>query len=298
MPAPDKPDQPLIRAYEHAVTLPVFEGPLDLLLFLIRKNEIDIYDIPIERITTQYLDILRGMEHQRLEIAGDFFVMAATLMQIKSRLLLPRDEQLPGQEDEEEESDPRWELVQQLIQYRKFKEISGRLEEIMDEARNVLFRDYFLSSEEKPERPLQPSDAVSLWNVFNQVLRRLADKIVIGEIHDEVVSVADRMEDILKRIETTPSFRFSALLQTDRVTVPFIISTFLALLELTRLRRLTLVQDSAFADILCNASPPDESNRDDEQDRELEDWETNESDSRDQENDAAGAWTEERQEDS
>lgn len=250
------PDQPLIRSYEHAVTLPVFEGPLDLLLFLIRKNEIDIYDIPIEQITKQYLDILRGMEHQRLEIAGEFFVMAATLMQIKSRLLLPREEQLPGQDDEtEDDTDPRWELVQQLIQYRKFKEVSARLEEIMDEARNVLFRDYFLTPEEKQERPLKPSDAVSLWNVFNQVLRRLSDKIVIGEIHDEVVSVADRMEDILSRIRTHPSFRFSELIQAERVSIPFVISTFLALLELTRLRRLSLAQDSAFSDILCTATP-------------------------------------------
>lgn len=255
MAQPNQPDQPLIRAYEHAVTLPVFEGPLDLLLFLIRKNEIDIYDIPIEQITKQYLDILRGMEHQRLEIAGEFFVMAATLMQIKSRMLLPRDEQLPGQDDEpEDDTDPRWELVQQLIQYRKFKEVSGRLEEIMDEARNVLFRDYFLTPEEKPERPLKPSDAVSLWNVFNQVLRRLSDKIVIGEIHDEVVSVADRMEDILSRIRTTASFRFSELIQADKVSIPFIISTFLALLELTRLRRLSLSQDAAFSDILCTAT--------------------------------------------
>lgn len=247
---------PLIRTYEHAVTLPVFEGPLDLLLFLIRKNEIDIYDIPIERITTQYLDILRSMEHQRLEIAGEFFVMAATLMQIKSRLLLPRDEQLPGQDDEEsDEADPRWELVQQLIQYRKFKELSGRLEEVMDQARNVLFRDYFLPPEEKPTRPLKPSDAVSLWNVFNQVLRRLSDKIVIGEIHDEVVSVADRMENILKRLSSTKSFRFSELIQAESVSVPFVISTFLALLELTRLRRISLAQDDAFADILCTAVP-------------------------------------------
>jgi segregation and condensation protein A len=262
MAKPQSADQPLIRSYEHAVTLPVFEGPLDLLLFLIRKNEIDIYDIPIERITTQYLDILRSMEHQRLEIAGEFFVMAATLMQIKSRLLLPRDEQLPGQDEEEDENDPRWELVQQLIQYRKFKELSGQLEEIMEVARNVLFRDYFLSSEEKPQRPLKPSDAVSLWNVFNLVLRRLADKIVIGEIHDEVISVADRMEDILQRIKTAPSFRFSELITGEKASVPFIISTFLALLELTRLRRLELVQDAAFSDILCSATPENSSGTD------------------------------------
>lgn len=246
-------DQPLIRGFDHSVSLPVFEGPLDLLLFLIRKNEIDIYDIPIERITTQYLDILRSMGNQRLELAGEFFVMAATLMQIKSRMLLPKDEQLPGgDEDEVDEIDPRWELVQQLIQYKKFKEASGRLGDLMELAQNTLFRDYFTSAEERPERPLKPTDAVTLWNVFNQVLRRLSEKIVIGQIHDETITVAERMEDILNEISRRPSFRFSELI-TGKVSVPYVISTFLALLELTRLRRIVLTQDEAFQDIECTA---------------------------------------------
>lgn len=246
-------DQPLIRGFDHSVSLPVFEGPLDLLLFLIRKNEIDIYDIPIERITTQYLDILRSMGNQRLELAGEFFVMAATLMQIKSRMLLPKDEQLPGgEEDEVDEIDPRWELVQQLIQYKKFKEASGRLGDLMELAQNTLFRDYFTSAEERPERPLKPTDAVTLWNVFNQVLRRLSEKIVIGQIHDETITVAERMEDILNEISRRPSFRFSELI-TGKVSVPYVVSTFLALLELTRLRRIVLTQDEAFQDIECTA---------------------------------------------
>lgn len=249
-------EQPLIRGFDHSVSLPVFEGPLDLLLFLIRKNEIDIYDIPIEQVTRQYLDILRSMEHKRLEIAGEFFVMAATLMQIKSRMLLPKDEQLPGQdEDEEDEVDPRWELVQQLIEYRKFKEASGKLGTLMEEARNTLFRDYFTGAEERPERPLRPTDAVTMWNVFNQILRRLSEKITIGHIHDETVTVAERMEDILGEISRRPKFRFSELITGDTVSIPFVIATFLALLELTRLRRIALEQEEAFADIVCSANP-------------------------------------------
>jgi segregation and condensation protein A len=248
------PEQPLIRGFDHAVSLPVFEGPLDLLLFLIRKNEIDIYDIPIERITHQYLDILRTMEHQRLEVAGDFFVMAATLMQVKSRMLLPKDEQVTGIDDDEgDDIDPRWELVQQLIEYKKFKEASGKLGELMDEAQNTLYRDYLVKAEDKVERPLKPSDAVSLWNVFNLVLRRLSEKIIIGQIHDETVTVAERMEDILKEIAARPQFRFSELI-TGPVSIPYVISTFLALLELTRLRKLVLTQDEAFEDILCSAA--------------------------------------------
>jgi segregation and condensation protein A len=247
-------DQPLIRGFDHSVSLPIFEGPLDLLLFLIRKSEIDIYDIPIERITQQYLDILRNMENQRLEVAGEFFVMAATLMQIKSRLLLPKDEQLPGLDDEEEEeADPRWELVQQLIEYKKFKEAAGSINELMEEAQNILFREYFMKAEEKPERPLHPSDAISIWNVFNQVLRRLSEKIVIGQIHDEVVTVAERMEDIIVELESRKKFHFSELINGP-VSVHYVVSTFLALLELTRLRKINIVQDGAFADILCTAS--------------------------------------------
>ena len=253
MTKPEQTEQPLIRSFDHAVSLPVFEGPLDLLLFLIRKNEIDIYDIPIERITGQYLEILRSMEHQRLEVAGDFFVMAATLMQVKSRMLLPKDEQLPGAEDEEgEDVDPRWELVQQLIEYKKFKDASGKLGELMDEAQNTIFRDYLIKAEEKVERPLRPTDAVSLWNTFNQVLRRLSDKIVVGQIHDETVTIAERMEDIIAEIQARPKFRFSELIKGP-VSVTFVVSTFLALLELTRLRKLALEQNEAFDDILCSA---------------------------------------------
>jgi len=247
-------DQPLIRTFEHSVNLPVFEGPLDLLLFLIRKNEIDIYDIPIERITRQYLEILKTMEEQRLEVAGEFFVMAATLMQIKSRLLLPKEDRLAGPvDDEDEEADPRWELVQQLIEYRKFKEASGRLGDLIEQARDTLYRDYFERAEDRPERPLSPTDAVHLWNAFNQVLRRLSEKIVIGQIHDETVTIAERMEDLLLELERRPRFRFSEMIQGEAISVSFVVSTFLALLELTRLRRLTLEQEESFSDIVCTA---------------------------------------------
>jgi segregation and condensation protein A len=250
-------EQSLIRGFDHSVSLPAFEGPLDLLLFLIRRNEIDIYDIPIERITRQYLEVLRGMEHQRLEVAGEFFVMAATLMQIKSRMLLPKEQQLPGSEDEDgEDVDPRWELVQQLIEYRKFKDASGKLAELVEIARDTLFREYLNAAEERVERPLQPSDAVTLWNAFNQVLRRLSDKIVVGQIHDEVVTIAERMEDIMREIRRRPQFLFTELI-SGPVSVAYVVSTFLALLELNRLRKLSLQQDAAFSDIICCAGDPD-----------------------------------------
>src|SRR6202789_354228 len=111
------------------VKLPVFEGPLDLLLYLIKKDELDIYDIPIERITTQYLDYLRLIKMLDLEVAGDYLVVAATLLYIKSRLLLPHDQRPP--EDEAEEDDPRWELVRQLVEYKKYKDAAFELQQCL-----------------------------------------------------------------------------------------------------------------------------------------------------------------------
>lgn len=242
----------LVRSYDHPIQLPAFEGPLDLLLFLIRKNEVDIYDIPVEKVLQQYLLVLRGMERLQLEVAGEFFVMAATLMYIKSRLLLPKEQQPLSEDNPEEDVDPRWELVQQLLEYRKFKDASEGLEDLIERAQNALPRNYYAPAEEKPVRPLRPTDRIELWNTFNQVLRRLAEKIVVGQIHDEVVTVSDRMEAILKRLQTQATFTFSELFE-DGVprSLPYLISTFLALLELTRLKHLTLEQESNFSDIRC-----------------------------------------------
>jgi len=245
-------EQPLIRDFDHTIHLPVFEGPLDLLLFLIRKNEIDIYDIPIGTVTRQYLQMLHEMEEMNLEVAGEFFVMAANLMYIKSRVLLPKDEQIIQEDDEEEEIDPRWELVQQLIEYKKFKDAAHDISHLVEEAQNLYYRRYYSRQEEKPERPLKPTDHITLWNVFNQVLRRLSEKIIIGEIHDDTITVAERMEDILGVLREKKTFLFTELITGKAVSAPYVISTFLALLELTRLRHLAIVQTDNFSDIQCN----------------------------------------------
>lgn len=237
---------------EHRIKLQVFEGPLDLLLFLIRKNELDIYDIPIEQVTRQYLDALFAMQQLDLELAGEFFVMAATLMEIKSRMLLPKDLQAvdPNATDDEE-MDPRWELVHQLIQYRKFKEAAGQLGQLAIERQDLIAR-YVSALSDRSDRPLKNADRIELWNVFNLVLRRLAEKLVVGEIHDEQVTVSDQMEMLLARLGTQPRFVFSQLFTTT-VSLRMVIATFLAVLELTRLKRLRIRQDQAFADILCEA---------------------------------------------
>jgi segregation and condensation protein A len=237
---------------DYRIKLQAFEGPLDLLLFLIRKNELDIYDIPIEQVTRQYLEVIFAMQELDLELAGEFFVMAATLMEIKSRMLLPKDLQaVDPNAGEEEEMDPRWELVHQLIQYRKFKEAAARLGELAVEQQDMIARYVSLLSP-RGERPLQHGDRIELWNTFNVVLRRLAEKLVVGEIHDEHVTVADQMEMLLSRVQTQPRFAFSELF-TTAVSLRMLVATFLAVLELTRLRRLRVRQDEAFADILCEA---------------------------------------------
>jgi segregation and condensation protein A len=258
---PAIPTDGILPPADLPIRLDVFEGPLDLLLFLIRKNEIDIYDIPIEKVTQQYLEVLRTQEKDNLELAGDFFVMAATLMYIKSRMLLPvesrPEEDLPSPE---EGQDPRWALVQQLIQYKRVKETAAIIRGLVDERQGLLAR-YVLQpqGEDALARPVAPADRIELWNTFNLVLRRLAERIQPGSITTENITVSDRMEAILRRLETEPTFVFTSLLP-ERPTVGLLVATFLACLELARLGKLKLEQDAAFAEINCakaeaNAGP-------------------------------------------
>lgn len=247
-------DERIIQTLEHPIRLSVFEGPLDLLLFLIRRQELDIYDIPIQTVTRQYLDVLDSMEQLNLEVAGEFFVMAATLMVIKSRMLLPRAERPRDADDDEEDIDPRWELVQQLIAYKKFKEAAAQLQALATNQEDALPRKYEPDPGDLPPRPLRPSDKIELWNVFKQVLRRLAERLTFGQIHDETVSVADRMEYLLSLSRERKQFSFSSLFSNQKsLSLSLIVATFLALLELTRLKKFTLEQDENFADIQCTA---------------------------------------------
>ncbi|MFT3782155.1 MAG: segregation/condensation protein A [Nibricoccus sp.] len=241
---------------DYRIKLPVFEGPLDLLLFLIRKNEIDIYDIPIVTVTQQYIDVIKSMQQLDLEIAGDFFVMAATLMEIKSRMLLPKGQHAidPNAEDDDA-MDPRWELVHQLLQYKKFKEAAGDLEKMATFQRDMLPRLVASTTLSEAERPLRSGDRIDLWNSFNIVLRRLAEKLVVGEIKDEQVTVADQMEMILSRLDTQKQFIFSTLFQ-GKITLRVLVATFIAVLELARLQKLRVTQNEAFTDIICIAVEP------------------------------------------
>ena len=220
----------MVAEADYRIKLPVFEGPLDLLLFLIRKNELDIYDIPIAHVTKQYLEAIYAMKDRQIEVAGEFFVMAATLMEIKSRMLLPKHQQAIDPNAEEDDLDPRWELVHQLLQYKKFKEAAGNLGQMSLDAQNMMAR---------PTSAFAPSSERPL-------------KHVDRNIHSEQITVSDQMEYILERLKTTKSFVFSQLF-SEKISLRRLVATFLALLELTRLAKLRLEQTEAFSDILCTA---------------------------------------------
>ena len=231
---------------EYKVDLEVFEGPLDLLLYLIKKEEVDIYNIPIERVTTQYMEYLRLMRMLDLNIAGEFIVMAATLMMIKSRMLLPVDER---EEIEEEEDDPRWELVRQLVEYKKFKDAAARLHD-----REVHQEDIFpLGAESVVLEPIDPGVVltdVSLFDLissFNEVLKN-ARQEEIGEIIAERYTVADKIDAILNIVGEKKSVSFTDLFSED-ASRHEIICTFLGLLELIRLRHVNIRQSEHFGTI-------------------------------------------------
>lgn len=235
---------------DYKVQLDVFEGPLDLLLYLIRREELDIYNIPIRRITEQYMEYLGLMRMLDLNIAGEFLVMAATLMMIKSRMLIP-DDQL--EEMEEEEDDPRWDLVRQLVEYKKYKDAAGRLETFEATQENI-FR---LGSDTvvlDDESGLSVED-VSLFDLiaaFNEALKNAIPE-TFGEIIADTFTVADKIDLILREVGRRGTIRFGDLF-TGRAYRTEIVCTFLALLELMRLRHVEIRQAGVFGEITISAA--------------------------------------------
>lgn len=231
---------------ECKLELDIFEGPLDLLLYLVKKNEIDICDIPIRQITDQYMDYLQMMKMLDLNIAGEFLVMASTLLYIKSRMLLPED----GEELEDDIEDPRSQLVEQLLEYRRFKEAGSFLKQ-----REVESRSYCRRS--SPEIKDQPADLdlsiFDLLSSFSRVLKKIEDKTP-EEIFCEEVSVDDKIDQLEKLLEKNGVIRFGTLFgQTDSKMQ--IIATFLALLELIKLGRVKVFQKHSKDDITIKLIP-------------------------------------------
>ena len=230
---------------EYKVKLEIFEGPLDLLLYLIKRDEIDIYDISLERLTRQYLEYLQAFKELDIDLAGEFIVMAANLIYLKSRSLLPLDQQPP--EEDAEEDDPRWDLIRQLIEYKKFKEAAGQLHLRELEQERIFTREMAPSLTGGPLR-LTEVGIFQLINAFQTVIKRIEARENLQEIFGEHFSVSDKLEVILQRIASgrpVPFYElFGAIVSRVEVVV-----TFLALLELIRLKQVRAVQKSVFDEI-------------------------------------------------
>lgn len=237
------------------VKLPVFEGPLDLLLHLIDKNKIDIYDIPIVEITDQYLEYVQQMDHEDLNVVSEFMVMAATLIDIKCKMLLPKEINEEG-----EEEDPRDELVTQLLEYKMYKYMSYELRDRMAEASRNIYKKATLPREVRQYKvPVDPGELLQgmtldrLHEIFKSILRRQEDKIdpirsKFGQIEKEEISLPEKMTYVEEFAVKNRTFSFRNLLERQCTKFQVIV-TFLAVLELMKIGKIRISQEEVFGDI-------------------------------------------------
>jgi segregation and condensation protein A len=237
-------DYDLKERSPYTVRLEVFEGPLDLLLHLIHKNELDIFNIPIALITEQYLDYLKLMKVLNLDIAGEYLLLASTLLHIKSKMLLPT----PSEEKEEEGEDPRAELVRRLLEYQKYKNAAAELEK-----RPMLDRDVFIrlmpAEMEKPaEEERMEVSLFELLEAFRQVLERMKPES-FHEVILERISVEEKIEEILSLLQRENRSMAFHLLFPEQAPLRLVIVTFLAILELVKMKRVRIFQMAPFETI-------------------------------------------------
>jgi segregation and condensation protein A len=237
---------------EYKVKFEVFEGPLDLLLYLIKKEEVDIYEVNLTKLATQFIEHIETMRMLDLEIAGEFLVMASTLMYIKSRELLPVDQQVQV-EGEEEGEDPRWELIRQLVEYKKFKDAATQLQSLEAQQENIFPRlpgKLEVASDAPAAKP--DVSIFDLLSAVNGVLQRFNSKREdLRDIFEDKWTVSEKIEHIRNLLTTRSNVRFSELFAeaTSRTEV---VVTFLAVLELIRLKQLVCTQPEPFAEIEIN----------------------------------------------
>lgn len=239
---------------EYKVQFEVFEGPLDLLLYLIKKEEVDIYEVNLTKLATQFIEYIDVMRMLDLDIAGEFLVMASTLMYIKSRELLPKEQQV--QTEEAEEEDPRWELIRQLVEYKKFKDAAAQLQVREVEQESIFPR--IPGKIDFAQQIAGPKSEVSLFdliNAVNAVLKRVSKREELRDIFEEKWTVGQKIEVLMKLVADRPAVKFSELFEsaTSRYEV---VCTFLAVLELTRLKQITCMQSEPFGEIeIVKAAP-------------------------------------------
>ena len=233
---------------EYKVKFEVFEGPLDLLLYLIKKEEVDIYEVNLTKLASQFIEYIEMMREFDLEIAGEFLVMASTLMYIKSRELLPVDQQAQVEEEEEGE-DPRWELIRQLVEYKKFKDAAAQLQ-ALEATQEKVFPRVPAKLEFENEAPAAKPDVsiFDLLNAVNAVLKRFEKRDNTRDIFEDKWTVSEKIEYVVRVLTSRESVRFSELFE-DATSRSEVVCTFLALLELIRLRQLVCAQSEDFGEI-------------------------------------------------
>lgn len=233
------------------IKIDIFEGPLDLLLQLIKASEIDIYNIPIAEITDQYIEYIRSMEELDLEVASEFLVMAATLLEIKSKMLLPKKQLISGEEISE--IDPRQELVDKLMEYKRYKEFATMLKEI--ENKNMVFfkNPEIIDDIEDSEYFFNNISIENLMVAFKRVVdiherKRNTRGEIPRDINYDEFKIEDKMDEILQLINKKNQIKFEVFFQSARSGMEIIV-TFLALLELIRLKKIKVIQINNFGDI-------------------------------------------------
>ena len=240
---------------ENKVQLAIFEGPLDLLLYLVKKEEVDIYEVNLTKIATQFIEYVELMRELDLDIAGEFLVMASTLMYIKSRELLPVDKQAQVEEEDDEE-DPRWELIRQLVEYKKFKDAAARLQELETVQDNIFRR--------VPGRPEFATDIPAaqfelsifdLVNAVSNILKRFNQREKTRDVFEDKWTVSEKIEYLMELIKSRPILKFSELF-ADATSRTEVVVTFLAMLELIRLKQFRIRQAEPFSEIEIRFAPP------------------------------------------
>ncbi len=236
-----------------------FQGPLDLLLHLIDKNKFNIFDIPIVEITEQYLEYVNAMQESNLDVMSEFLVMAATLISIKAKMLLPKQE-----EEEEEEEDPRAELVRRLLEYKMYKYASYELKDMEMDAVRAYYKPATIPDEVKQyKEEIDPAEVVGdttlamLNEIFNQVMKRTVDRVdpirsKFGTIEKEEIRIEDKMDEIRTSVKGLKGINFRTLLEMQASRINIIV-TFLAILELMKVGDIVIKQDELFGDIIIDS---------------------------------------------
>ena len=242
-------DSPIEGRHTYTFRLEGFEGPLDLLLHLIQKNELDIFNIPIALITEQYLEYLQLIKVLNLDIAGEYLLMASTLLHIKSKMLLPKS----SEGEEEEEEDPRAELVRRLLEYQKYKQAALDLEKRPLLDRDVFIRLVTAAPEEEPEEERIEVDLFELLEAFRKVLERIKPETV-HEVTLEHLSVEDKIQEIMTLLERENRSMAFHRLFPEQASRRVVVITLLAILELVKMKRIRIFQLTPFETI--RISPP------------------------------------------